>query len=69
LAAKNGSTLEAYVSQVLEREARSGEKAIQGSALTSTEFEHFLNELAEGLPPLPSLPPNFSRADIYGEHP
>jgi predicted DNA-binding antitoxin AbrB/MazE fold protein len=29
------------------------------------EFERKLDELSEGLPPLSTLPPEFSRADIY----
>jgi len=32
------------------------------------EFERGLDELSEGLPGLPPLPADFSRADIYGEH-
>jgi hypothetical protein len=32
-------------------------------------FERDLSELSEGLPTLSTLPDDFSRADIYGEHP
>jgi hypothetical protein len=32
------------------------------------EFERCLDELADGLAPLPTLPRDYSRADIYGEH-
>lgn len=31
------------------------------------EFDHLLDELASE--PVPTLPADFSRADIYGEHP
>jgi hypothetical protein len=34
---------------------------------TLAEFERLLNELAAG-PPLPVLPADFSRADIYDDH-
>lgn len=32
------------------------------------EFDKLLDEALDGLPELPSLPPDFSRADIYAEH-
>lgn len=31
-------------------------------------FERGLDELSDGLPPLRTLPEDFSRADVYGEH-
>jgi hypothetical protein len=68
LAAKTGATLEDYAKLVLEREAHGSQLVAQGGALESAEFEQCLDELAEGLPPLPILPADFSRADIYGEH-
>jgi hypothetical protein len=32
------------------------------------EFERRLDALADGLPPVPLLPDDFSRADIYDEY-
>jgi predicted DNA-binding antitoxin AbrB/MazE fold protein len=40
--------------------------AVHGNA--TTEFEHCLDKLSEGLTSLPGLPADFSRADIYAEH-
>jgi hypothetical protein len=39
------------------------------TAQDAEDFERGLDELAEGLPPLPTLPADFSRAAIYGDHP
>ena len=39
----------------------------QAPALSDSEFERLLDELAAG-PGLPQLPPDFSRADIYADH-
>jgi hypothetical protein len=36
--------------------------------LSDQEFEKLLDEISEGLPELPQLPDNFSRADIYFDH-
>ncbi len=35
--------------------------------LSDEEFNQLLDELSEG-PPLPPLPADFSRADIYADH-
>jgi hypothetical protein len=35
---------------------------------TAQELERWLNDLTEGLPDLPPLPADFSRADIYDDH-
>jgi len=64
LAAKKGATLAAYALQVLEREAHACPQAPAGDVLEPAEFERCLDELAEGLPPLPVLAADFSRADI-----
>ncbi len=39
-----------------------------GLSLSLEEFDRLLDELSEGLPPLPPLPADFSRADIYEDH-
>src|SRR5207249_3680765 len=36
--------------------------------LTLEEFDQLLDELSEGMPAVPPLPANFSRADIYLDH-
>jgi hypothetical protein len=36
--------------------------------ITAEEFDRLLDEFSAGLPALPSLPNDFSRVDIYGEH-
>jgi len=35
---------------------------------TSEEVDRWLDELSAGLPDLPSLPRDFSRADLYDDH-
>lgn len=67
-AAEAGRTLEAFLEDIADREAGVTNEG-QGQAPGDlAEFERALDELSEGLPPLPTLPPDFSRADIYGEH-
>jgi hypothetical protein len=65
-AARRGQTLEAYLEAIADREARTPDGVAQAPADRS-EFERRLDELSEGLPPLPTLPADFSRADVYGE--
>lgn len=36
--------------------------------MTQAEFAHWLSSLSHGIPPLPSLPDDFSRADLYHDH-
>jgi hypothetical protein len=68
-AAEAGRTLEAFLEELAEREAGVA-AAVHGQAPSDlAEFERRLDELSEGLPQLPTLPTDFSRADIYGEHP
>jgi hypothetical protein len=67
-AAEAGRTLEAFLEELANREAGVPTQG-QGTAPSDlTEYEAGLDELSEGLPPLPTLPTDFSRADIYGEH-
>ncbi len=60
LAANNGTTLETWAKQILEREAHGGAALTQGTVLEPAEFDRCLDELAEGLPQLPTLPAGFS---------
>ncbi|HUO09927.1 MAG TPA: hypothetical protein VM008_16605 [Phycisphaerae bacterium] len=43
----------------------SGSKA---KAISAATLDRILDELAQGKPPLKSLPVDFSRADIYDDH-
>jgi hypothetical protein len=70
-AAESDQTLEGYVQQLIERETgQTGETAAaeQEPPLSDEEFDRLLDELSEGLPSLPPLPADFSRADIYADH-
>ena len=62
-AARNGLTLEAFLEEIAVREAGSG-AVNPKSTPQDADFERGLDELSEGLPPLPVLPADFSRADI-----
>ena len=50
------------------REVQNGNGGLSQDSTDSVVFERGLDELTEGLPPLCTLPKDFSRADIYGEH-
>jgi len=68
-AAEAGLTLEVFLEEIANREAGVLNHG-QGNVPTDlAEYEAGLDELSERLPQLPTLPANFSRADIYGEHP
>jgi hypothetical protein len=48
---------------------RNGQPAEKhGNDMSIEEFDALLDEITEGLPSLPPLPPDFSRADIYDDH-
>jgi hypothetical protein len=78
-ASELGQTLEAYLGQLAERAvangttvARSGDseelpRYLSDPRPTRAELERLLGELVVG-PPLPILPTDFSRADIYDDH-
>ena len=53
----------------LLRERGGGNETPEQAVPDPVEFEHGLDELLEGLPSLGTLPDDFTRADIYGEHP
>jgi len=67
-AARSGRTLAAYLEEIADREARAPDGVADNTQTDPSAFERGLDELSEGLPPLPTLPADFSRADIYGEH-
>ncbi len=74
-----GQTLEVYLQQLAERAVGNGMPAVTGAESkqeprytsdpnpTASEVERLLRELAAGSP-LPVLPADFSRADIYDDH-
>jgi len=70
-ASQNGQTLEAYLEQLAQQEAKGGNGTAPAqptqAALSDDEFERLLDELSEG-PTLPLLPADFSRSDIYADH-
>jgi hypothetical protein len=70
-ASANGRTLESFVQQLIQKEvlATSGPPVrLPQPPLSLAEFESVLDELVETFPPAPSLPVDFSRAEIYAEH-
>ncbi len=74
-----GQTLETYLERLAERAVANGSPAdrnggceeqprfISDPRPTQAEFERLLGDLATG-PPVPVLPVDFSRADIYDDH-
>ncbi len=78
-ASQTGQTLEVYLERLAEKAvtsrattSHSGEtgeppRYISDPRLTGAEFERLLRDLATGSP-LPVLPADFSRDDIYDEH-
>lgn len=63
-----GRTLEAFLEEIANREAAILGEGHDQAPSDLTEFERGLDELSDGLPPLQTLPPDFSRVDIYGDH-
>src|SRR5437016_2528868 len=64
-----GQTLETFLEEIANREAEILKGGPRQTPSNLAEFERRLDELSEGLPQLPTLPADFSRTDIYGEHP
>jgi hypothetical protein len=67
-AERNGMTLEAYIQQLADREALGNGASMAEPVQPPIDLDRQLDELAADLPRLPALPPDFSRADIYGGH-
>jgi hypothetical protein len=66
-----GKSLESYVQELAQIDAQgtNGSPLLSGDKeLSLDEFDRLLDELAVGLPPLPPLPVDFSRADLYADH-
>jgi len=58
-----GVSLDVYL-----RELAAEESPAAARELTEAEFDRWLDELSSGPVPASSLPPDFSRRDIYGDH-
>lgn len=65
LAQAHGMSLDAYLQSLLS--PRNGQR--QAEAVDLAEIDQWLDELSEGTEHITPLPHNFSRADIYGDHP
>jgi hypothetical protein len=68
-AAARGISFEHYLADL----AVSGEKAFDMASrsphkLTQNEFRKWLHDVSADMPPLPPLPSDFSRADLYNDH-
>jgi hypothetical protein len=70
-AMQTGQTLEAYLEQLAQHDAENTNDTGTGLAfpppLSDEEFDRLLDQLSEGAP-LPHLPADFSRSDIYADH-
>lgn len=69
-AAESGQALEAYLQHLIEREASrsNGAESFSAPQPSLEELDRLLDEVSEGLPSLPPLPADFSRADVYADH-
>ena len=70
-AAQNGLPLEAYLRQLVEQDAEAangGTGTPSAAHVSPAEFDRLLDEVSEGLPPLATLPADWSRGDIYADH-
>lgn len=68
-AQERGMTLDAFLRSVAGLPEPESAPATNGVTQTAEEFNALLDEFFEQNPRrLPSLPPDFSRADIYAEH-
>lgn len=63
---QSGQPLEAYLEQLVAREVSAHSGTV--SAVPLEEQERLLDALSENEVPLPHLPADFSRADIYADH-
>lgn len=60
----HGLSLEAYLRSIADNGYPSG----QPPMIDMAEFDRWLDELSEGAEHIPSLPLDFSRADVYADH-
>ena len=65
VAEAHGMDVDAYLQSMLS--PRNGDQQV--GTVNLAEIDQLLDELSEGTEHISPLPPNFSRADIYGDHP
>lgn len=56
------------LAEYLEFFAEAGDVGPAAGPLSLDEFDALLDQVAEAFPPLPSLPADFSRQDLYADH-
>ena len=68
-AAARGIPLERYLKVLADNSEQTlGAGRRSPHDLTRAEFNQWLRDLSAGMPPLPPLPGDFSRADLYDDH-
>jgi hypothetical protein len=70
-AAQSGLTLEDYLCALAERDTQSANgstKPTTDERVSPEEFDRRLDAVSEGLPALPALPADWSRADLHADH-
>lgn len=67
-AVSRGISLDRYLLDLAEVGNGKGGSARSPHDLTPAEFQQWLTEVSAGMPPLPPLPSDFSRADLYDDH-
>jgi len=69
-AVARGVSLDRYLADLLVN----GERTLNTTSarsphdLTPAEFRQWLPDVSAGMPPLPPIPSDFSRADLYDDH-
>ncbi len=69
-AAARGIPLDRFLTDLAGHDEPNGYPAAPRSPhdLTQAEFRKWLVDLSAGMPPVPSIPTDFSRADLYDDH-
>jgi hypothetical protein len=64
-----GMSLEGYLT-ALSRNGGEGQSLapVSPHSLTTSQFRAWLEDLSASIPPLPPIPADFSRADLYEDH-
>jgi hypothetical protein len=70
-ASREGKSLESFLQDLVAQAALGANGADLAPSPNNppiAELDRWLDDLAAGLPSLPTLPADFSRADLYAEH-
>lgn len=68
-AAARGISLERYLTALAgNRDLSLGAAPRSPHELTPAEFRQWLSDVSAGMPSLPPIPTDFSRADLYDDH-